>query len=284
MNDIKSLSYNSNLKAVEDSYYYELKLNYLKEQFNVIETVYDNIIKNFGDVTVDNQKVSDYKASIKHYLDQNPIESLIAESSRNGYINSFQDNKDKIINDLVGKIYNYELNINKLESLKAMLGSTTVEYTSIEEVRDLVFENEEIKFDINNYTQKLLANGVTVAEIKTSIPEITNIYTDEALNDMVKEVIQTKLNQFNLKLDDMISKAKSFTEELNSLEEKVMTEELTVNYNDLSVINVKGGINIAVVIIVSFIVGFVCGAIVNIVLDYNKIFLPKDDKEEGFKE
>ena len=101
---------------------------------------------------------------------------------------------------------------------------------------------------------------------------------------MVKEVNQTKLNQFNLKLDDMISKAKSFTEKLNSLEEKVMTEELTVNYNDLSVINVKCGINIAVVIIVSFIVGFVCGAIVNIVLDYNKIFLPKDDKEEGFKE
>ena len=84
--------YTKNSPPAIDIFFRDLSYNIRGEKYG-FGFWFFRIITEFGDYSVNGSSLTEYQSKVDEYFVQNPIESLISESSNNGYANNFTENK-----------------------------------------------------------------------------------------------------------------------------------------------------------------------------------------------
>ena len=278
---VSSMTFQSNFTAINETNYYENKIDLLESQYNIILNEYKKLSSSYSNLYInisDNIKtVQDANTLFISNFKTNSLESLMTDSILYGYIENFESSEKNLTRELNNAIYQYKLLDSKIKSLKDFYSNSQVVNQNNDEYNSLIIEKEDTKVSIQRYAKKFLAYGKTVTELVNSFSGLNDVYTEEELTEFKATVDNSNIKSFVSELNNVIAKMKEYTRILNEVETKVIEKRSMVTYETVSTIETVGGINNALIAIISIVIGFVCAASVNICLDYKKIYKKDND-------
>jgi hypothetical protein len=278
----KNLKYQANLDAIKNSIYVEDQILLLENQVTVLETAYTKLIKSFGDVVLQGlniSNVSDGLVLLQNDSNLKSLETLLNNAKIYGYMDEFEKNKFSLSQDLDSVIYDYELNSQKIKSVKELIQNATLNSQYQDELTKMVSDNEDVKASIGTYINKFLAHGYSVSQVKELNSSITDIFTDEELNAKLVSVNKGNKVAYKEELNRVIDVLKQYTDTFNEIENKVIESSSNVIYTYASITKQVNGINNILILLISLLTGVVVGASINLIIDHDKIYQKQSTSE-----
>ncbi len=275
--------YNSNLVSYDASNRYDAQIEHLLAQLDMINTGYETLIENYGNVVSNGTNLTGYSKKAQTYFNEYAFANLQGELNQYGYIKDYEQNGRiyyiAIINDIdqykVGKLKLDQLVAQRDEVLNkyAQMGGT-IENTGLDtiyvQIADLSTALEDYKQNIrinlrrlaSKYEKTALETEFAEALTILDMPDATKIYADIEKGNEAE--FKANLALFREKLGE-------FTEEYKNVSKDVVSTYSTVYYKDSSVIVVSGGLGPVKDFIISLVLGFVIACVVGLILGREKL-------------
>ncbi len=253
-----------NLDAYTKSNDYGEQVNYLKAQLAYLNTKYDALIAQFGDIypSGDNQKkLSEYRLELNSYFETHKFTELDNELTAYKFVKNFNENKTKLeirkaslekqITDnqnVISKLYDYMVKLNNnSEDFTTSIQSSEMFTPYTTQIASLTASNAAMQNEVADINKQLSNNGGDAASVQAFEEKLTTYYT--------------KLN--------------SETDTYTTVSKQVISENTSFDYTGKS-IDSKGGLSLLISILLFLVGGFVVAAIVNLILD--RKYLKEDSK------
>lgn len=244
-----------NLDAYTKSNDYGEQVNYLKAQLSYLNSKYDSLIAQFGDIypSGDNQKkLSEYRLELNTYFETHKFSELDNELTAYKYVKNFTENKAKLeirkaslekqISDnqkVIKELYDYMVKLNNnSENFTQSIQSSEMFTPYTSQIASLTASNASMQNEVTDINKQLEKNGGDAAKITAFEQKITTYY-----------------NQLE-----------SETDIYTTVSKHVVTENTSFDYTAKS-IDSKGGLSLIISVLLFLVGGFVVAAIVNLILD-----------------
>lgn len=251
------IAYDNYLTLYDSSEIYEIKVDMLQKQYELLIDKYDELISLFHDVVLsDGKLISFHKNELEVYFNNNSIDSLYNEIALNGYV-------------IENESYLNELRIKK---------NTLTAQKNVNQLKLKEFEDR-----ISKIIDSTSSNSVVLIESYTQ--EIVKLVNEGYVIDSEISAIDDKLNSnadstaFDAKLLLYRNKLESFAKQLSNVEKELVNSNSNVYYQYKSVIKTQGAINIIVAGAGSLFIGFMVAAVVNICIGYSSLNKKKEEEQ-----
>lgn len=257
---LNNLNYKINLENYSIATKYEDQITYLNNQNNFLISQYNNLINLYGDVSFENKTLSTYNNEVKRLEVSLQLTDLSNELKQNGY--SMNVEKETASLELEKKEIQRTIQYNeqKIDELKEMIKYLLDNSSSVQSL------------DIDAYNQK-------IADLI-----IENINLTERV-----EEIDIKITTATNAPSSFITNLEGINQDLNTATDKYLEVEksLIYNYSKISfknqrIVYEENDSSIIKNALMSLIVGFVVGCIVNLIVDRKYLFevYPEKKKKE----
>ena len=256
---VNQMNYTKNFKNFDVAITLEQQIEYLENQYNLLNSKYEQLIIKYGDTYAINGLISDSKNNLNVYFKKNIIQDLKHEVKQNGYIKSLEETEALNIEkkNLQEKIKYNEYKIDDLKNMIDYLLSSSTSPTSLEldsynkAITELIIENVNLQERIDEIDKKL--SSMTFAP-----------------QDFIN-----KLSTIKTALQD-------FTTEYTNVEKEIVTNNSTVLFKKQKIIEESNSNSTIKNGIFSLAAGILIGCIVNLIADRKYIFLdyPERKKKE----
>lgn len=253
-----------NLDAYTKSNDYSEQVNYLKSQLSYLNSKYDALISQFGDIYPkgDNTtKLSEYRLELNSYFEVHKFSELDNELTAKKYVKNFTENKSKLeirkasLEKQIGDNTNI---IDQLYSQMVKLNNGSDDFTNSN------IQSSEL---FTPYTSQIASLTVSNASMQNEVDDI-----QEQLDSLGGSAVE--IATFEAKLKTYYDKLVSETDTYTSVSKSVVTENTSLDYTGKSV-DAKGGLSLLISVLLFLVGGFVVAAIVNLILD--RKYLKEDE-------
>ena len=279
----ETMDYTSNLASYDSSNRYDTQIGYLRNQFNLIISGYDNLISNYGNVISNNKNLTNYSKAVQVYFNDYTFANLESELEQYGYIKDYNQNGRVYYTAVNNNVDSYKVNKLKLQQLiverdeildKYANMQSTIENTGLDSIYNQIAELnkslEDIRHSIrvnlrrvaSHYTQDELKEEFAEALSILELNDVSKIYSDNSRGD--EETFKANLSRFRDKLTE-------FTDEFKVVSKDVVSTYSTEYYNNSSVVELSGGLGFVKATLISFVIGFVVACIVNLILGRERL-------------
>ena len=227
---------------------YESQVEYLQNQLALLDGEYDDLIKENGDVvTEDGRRISEIKAELDLYFNNNTFDYLYSEITINGYV------KDES--------YLTQLTLEK-ESLTKQQNLCQEQIEALREERDnLITSAGSLQtLDLESYNSQIVLLTNKKIEIAKQIDEI------QTKIDGIGQDVST----FEATLQEYYNKLVEFTNEFCDTASYVVSSDASVRYTTGQIIAANGGMGRLSSTILCLLAGLVLGCCVNMIVDRKK--------------
>lgn len=280
---VNNLFYNSNLNAYDNAEILDLKLYYLKNQYNYILNRYKQLKEVYKDFVISstNKSLTSYENEFKSafYLSEYSVDTLNSDLVNNVYALDYAANEETYENMYTTYKTLYEANELKIEKIS----ETLTKIIDNIKVNATEYVNKD-SFDLSSYNTEIIEATLENIEYKDKITYYANVLgkldtTDENYRPRATE---EESLEFLSKLDATKEKLEEYTNIFRDVERGVLTGNNHVYFSNSNVVVVTGGLNTVVAIIVSIVLGVGIGCVVNLIVDFKK--LTGEDKKEKKEE
>ncbi len=255
-----------NLNSAKESTTYELEIEYLQKQSDLLISLYSSLIETYGDLAYEDESGTKVKLStrieqINLYLKNDKLSTMLIEVEENGYI------KDYTSNQYYYSSLKYELEQEKKYN-DAKLKELTEQRSNL--IKDATEGGTLQSLDLSTYNDQIISLTVRNVDIEKELAII-----EKHLEDNTNETSQSK-NEFDERLTACYDKIESFTNEYIYYNDKCINDYKIV-YKTAAKMEESGGFSIIIIGLLGAIIGVCAGACVNLVLDRERFKLNKEN-------
>lgn len=276
---VNSFYYNSNLEAYDKTDILDLKLYYLKSQYNYILNRYKSLKEVYKDYVISstNKSLTAYENEFKSafYLSDYSVDTLNSDLVNNVYVLDYDDNQETYENMYTTYKTLYEANQLKIDKLTETLTKIidSIKLNASEYVT-------KDSFDLSSYNTEIVNATLENIEYKDKITYYANVLgkLDTTDDNYRPRATQAESEEFLTKLDAAKEMLEDYTDTFKDVERGVLTGNNHVYFSNSNVVVVSGGLNTILAIVISIVLGFGVGCVVNLIVDFKK--LTGEDKKE----
>lgn len=276
---VNSFYYNSNLEAYDKTDILDLKLYYLKSQYNYILNRYKSLKEVYKDYVISstNKSLTAYENEFKSafYLSDYSVDTLNSDLVNNVYVLDYDDNQETYENMYTTYKTLYEANQLKIDKLTETLTKIidSIKLNASEYVT-------KDSFDLSSYNTEIVNATLENIEYKDKISYYANVLgkLDTTDDNYRPRATQAESEEFLTKLDAAKEMLEDYTDTFKDVERGVLTGNNHVYFSNSNVVVVSGGLNTILAIVISIVLGFGVGCVVNLIVDFKK--LTGEDKKE----
>lgn len=291
---VENSNYSQYLTFYEKSSIYDRQIDYLNQQYRLLDSKYDTLLSLYGDATLnDGKRVSDARVALKEYFQSEIFVSTQVETKKNN------DDADKGQSAFLASLKS-ELDHN------GYVKDYTGYDTQLEKQVDSLTREKNVvdakKQELVNQRDALLngagsLNTVEIAAYNDAIIELSNQVID--LNEQIT-LINLKINNkgrektdpayaadlkaFGEKLEKCYNSLKEMTEEYQTIEKEVVNNKTVVYFASNSVVEKENALKIYFLIPIALVGSFVVALFVNLCVDGKKLSAKYREKEKEPKE
>lgn len=258
---------NVNLSSANEATTYELEIEYLQKQKELLVSSYNTLIDTYGDLAYEDESGKKVKLStrieqIMLYFENHKLSTMQYELEENGFVKN--DNNQKYYSSLKYELtQEYESNGLKLKQLKEQREDLITKATEGGSLQSL---------DLSTYNDQIISLTLRNVDIEKEL-EIIEKYLNNSSSS-----ISDKQKQFDERLTSVYEKLISFTDEYIYYNDKCINEYKIV-YKTASKVEENGGFSIIIIALLGAIVGVCAGACVNLIVDRDRFKLKKENND-----
>lgn len=272
---VEYLSYDTNLSLYDKSSTLDLKVLYLKKQYELLTNQYKDLTTKYGNYVVSSEKksITVYEQEFKSafYLTEYSTDLLYSNLINNVYSLNYAQNEKNFESQYNNYVLLYEANEKKIEELKQAISSIVASATvKNQDAIDLSEYNKALVEAINenaSYEDMIKYYGNLLGKIEPADPDYKEKATDAES--------QEYLNKLNAAKNELAK----YTNILKKVNIEVLTDNNNIYYQNTNIIIVSGGIKTVIAVLLSVALGLVVGCVVNLVLDHKKLGKNEENKE-----
>ncbi len=272
---VEYLSYDTNLSLYDKSSTLDLKVLYLKKQYELLTNQYKDLTTKYGNYVVSSEKksITVYEQEFKSafYLTEYSTDLLYSNLINNVYSLNYAQNEKNFESQYNNYVLLYEANEKKIEELKQAISSIVASATvKNQDAIDLSEYNKALVEAINenaSYEDMIKYYGNLLGKIEPADPDYKEKATDAES--------QEYLNKLNAAKNELAK----YTNILKKVNIEVLTDNNNIYYQNTNIIIVSGGIKTVIAVLLSVVLGLVVGCVVNLVLDHKKLGKNEENKE-----
>lgn len=271
-----SIVFDENLKLYDVAKIYANQIDYLNAQKNYLIDGYKALIDSYGDVSYNNAKLSSKVNEISLYFENNKLDLLSDEITKNGYVKDLSTYKSNLETQKYNLTLESVYNGKKLEELKTQRNDLIAKASKDSSIQTL---------DLSTYNDSIISLTQRNIDIAKEV-EIIDKYLDSSsatkadgsvnenyYSDAKRAVFESKLNQFRVQLENYTNDYKACYLEC--------IQDYNIYYNDAAKVVSDGGFSTAMTLVISVLVGFAVACVVNLIAD--RKILSKEYIEEEKK-
>ena len=254
----------------------DVKLNYLKKQYELINKQYLDLIELYSNYVLKSSSKSlmSYYSSFSStfFLTDYSVDTLYSSLLNNVYVLDYDTRKDEYVD--YARTYKalYETNQKKINEYKKI----------ITDLLAVLPDAKKDSLDISMYNTELSNAVLENIDYEKMVEYYDNVLLIDP-TDPNYESFNKESHDFEKKLDSSKKKLQEQTDIFEDLYIEVLNDNNNAYYLNSNVIKENGNIKTPIAIIASLALGFIIGCVVNLVLDYNKINEAPKKKEEEIK-
>lgn len=261
INSLNNLNYKLNLENYSSAKKYEDQISYLNNQNNFLISQFNSLINLYGDVSYESKSLSSYCNDVKRLDCSLLLSDLSNELKQNGYLMNVEQEKKSLELEKKEIQKNIQYNEQKIDELKEMIkylldNSSSVQSLDIDaynqKIADLIIENI-------NLTER-------IEEIDIKITTATNAPTS-FINDM----------------EEIYQNLTTATDKYHEVEKYLINNHSKISYKNQRVLYEENDSSLIKNALMSLVVGFVVGCVVNLIVDRKYLFeeYPEKKKKES---
>ncbi|MFI3329163.1 MAG: hypothetical protein R3Y05_01605 [bacterium] len=262
LNSVDDLSFSTYLNNAKQAQTFELQLNLLNQQVSYVSNLYNNLIDEFGDVTINGNTLLNYKTQYSSYFTINSISNLIQELNNNVYV------KD------------YETNLNYLNTSKGILDNEiTILEDQIaaldEKVTTLLGDRNDVSNaypDIDSYNKEIAA---LTLELVTK--QHDSLMLGNKINSGNSQEATVESQEFNSRVEIIEEDLEGFIDEYVEIVKGVYHQFSYVNFSNRAIVTSSGTVSYLLAGMVGAVMAGGISCVLFIVIDLTK----KEEKEEN---
>lgn len=271
-----SIVFDENLKLYDVAKIYANQIDYLNAQKNYLIDGYKALIDSYGDVSYNNAKLSSKVNEISLYFENNKLDLLSDEITKNGYVKDLSTYKSNLETQKYNLTLESVYNGKKLDELKTQRDDLIAKASKDSSIQTL---------DLSTYNDSIISLTQRNIDIAKEV-EILDKYLDSSsatkadgsvnenyYSDAKRAVFESKLNQFRVQLENYTNDYKECYLEC--------IQDYNIYYNDAAKVVSDGGFSTAMTLVISVLAGFVVACVVNLIAD--RKILSKEYIEEEKK-
>lgn len=257
-----SIVFDENLKLYDIAKIYANQIDYLNAQKNYLIDGYNALIDSYGDVSYNNAKLSSMVNEISLYFENNKLDLLSDEITKNGYVKDLSTYKSNLETQKYKLTLESVYNGKKLEELKTQRNDLIAKASKDSSIQTL---------DLSTYNDSIISLTQRNIDIAKEV-EILDKYLDSSsatkadgsvnenyYSDAKRAVFESKLNQFRVQLENYTNDYKACYLEC--------IQDYNIYYNDAAKVVSDGGFSTAMTLVISVLAGFVVACVVNLIAD-----------------
>lgn len=258
---------NVNLSSANEATTYELEIEYLQKQKELLVSSYNTLIDTYGDLAYEDESGKKVKLStrieqIMLFFENHKLSTMQYELEENGFVKN--DNNQKYYSSLKYELtQEYESNGLKLKQLKEQREDLITKATEGGSLQSL---------DLSTYNDQIISLTLRNVDIEKEL-EIIEKYLNNSSSS-----ISDEQKQFDERLTSVYEKLISFTDEYIYYNDKCINEYKIV-YKTASKVEENGGFSIIIIALLGAIVGVCAGACVNLIVDRDRFKLKKENND-----
>lgn len=259
---------NINLTSANEVTTYDLEIEYLQRQKELLISSYEKLIDTYGDLAYDDESGNKVKLStrieqINLYFKNDKLSTMQYEVEENGFVKNYSTNQ-KYYSSLKYELtqekkYN-ELKLDELTKQREDLITKATEGGTLQSL------------DLSTYNDQIISLTVRNVDVDKEL-ELIEKYLQSNSSNITQE--QT---EFEGRLTSCYDKLVSFTNEYIYYNNKCINDYKIV-YKTASKVEQDGGFSIVVIGLLGAIVGVCVGACVNLIVDRDRFKLNKENNE-----
>ncbi len=256
---IDEKNYDYYIQLFDSSTIFENKITYLRLQLNLIDSRYDELLDNFGNITVkDGRELQEIKTITNKIFENYNLEQIETELNNRGYVLDYTT----YYNTLIDNKTNLE-NKKHVDELK---------YDDLTQQRDTLLQNSGTLYsiEIESYNKELIRLTSEIRDFEEEI-RLIEIKINNYENSKTDQDFIDNVQKFNSTLTSYKQQLVEATKELKRIESEVFESNSSVYYYYTTIVLTVNKINRVLWIAVAFIISLLIGICVNLVLDFNKI-------------
>lgn len=261
INSLNNLNYKLNLENYSSAKKYEDQISYLNNQNNFLISQFNSLINLYGDVSYESKSLSSYCNDVKKLDCSLLLSDLSNELKQNGYLMNVEQEKKSLELEKKEIQKTIQYNEQKIDELKEMIkylldNSSSVQSLDIDaynqKIADLIIENI-------NLTER-------IEEIDIKITTATNAPTS-FINDM----------------EEIYQNLTTATDKYHEVEKYLINNHSKISYKNQRVLYEENDSSLIKNALMSLVVGFVVGCVVNLIVDKKYLFeeYPEKKKKES---
>lgn len=261
INSLNNLNYKLNLENYSSAKKYEDQISYLNNQNNFLISQFNSLINLYGDVSYESKSLSSYCNDVKRLDCSLLLSDLSNELKQNGYLMNVEQEKKSLELEKKEIQKTIQYNEQKIDELKEMIkylldNSSSVQSLDIDaynqKIADLIIENI-------NLTER-------IEEIDIKITTATNAPTS-FINDM----------------EEIYQNLTTATDKYHEVEKYLINNHSKISYKNQRVLYEENDSSLIKNALMSLVVGFVVGCVVNLIVDKKYLFeeYPEKKKKES---
>lgn len=271
-----SIVFDENLKLYDVAKIYANQIDYLNAQKKYLIDGYNALINSYGDVSYNNVKLSSKVKEISLYFENNKLDLLSDEITKNGYVKDLITYKSNLETQKYNLTLESEYNAKKLDQLAKQRDDLIAKASKDSSIQTL---------DLSTYNDSIISLTQRNIDIAKEV-EILDKYLDSSsatkadgsvnenyYSDAKRAVFESKLNQFRVQLENYTNDYKECYLEC--------IQDYNIYYNDAAKVVSDGGFSTAMTLVISVLVGFAVACVVNLIAD--RKILSKEYIEEEKK-
>ncbi len=270
-----SIVFDENLKLYDVAKIYANQIDYLNAQKNYLIDGYKALIDSYGDVSYNNVNLSSKVKEISLYFENNKLDLLSDEITKNGYVKDLSTYKSNLETKKYNLTLESEYNAKKLDQLIKQRDDLIAKASKDSSIQTL---------DLSTYNDSIVSLTQRNIDIAKEV-EILDKYLDSSsatnadgsvnenyYSDAKRAVFESKLNQFRVQLENYTNDYKACYLEC--------IQDYNIYYNDAAKVVSDGGFSTAMTLVISVLVGFAVACVVNLIAD-RKILSKEYIEEEN---
>lgn len=298
-NIVNNSDYSQFLSFYTKSNIYDRQIDYLDQQYRLLDSKYENLLTLYGDVTLSSgQKVSDARVALKEYFQSEGFASQKVEKTDTKSA-STEVEVDKGASALLtslkseldynGYVKDYEAYSMQLEKQKDSLNRE--KNVSENKKQELINQRDALLTAAGNLnTLELAAYNDEIIKLSNRIIDIDEeialikLKLDNKGREATDPDYAKDLKAFKEKLQSCYSSLDNMTKEYQAIEKEVVENKSTAYYKSNSVVEKENALKIYFLIPIALVGSFVVALIVNLCIDGKKLSAKYREKENQPKE
>lgn len=256
---------NSNLSSANEATTYDLEIEYLQKQKELLISAYEKLIETYGDLAYTDESGNKVKLStrielINLYFKNDKLSTMQNEVEENGFVKNYSTNQkyySSLKYDLTQEKKYNELKLNELTKQREELISAGGSLQSL---------------DLSTYNDQIITFTIRNVDIDKELAII-----EKYLENNSSDISQTQ-TEFDQRLISFYEKLISFTNEYIWFNNKCINDYKIV-YKNVSKVEQTGGLSIAIIGVLGALVGLCVGACVNLIVDRDRFKLKKENND-----